>query len=164
MTKPSTARSETFGPPNGQSAQNPAGMDLRKITTPILVHLLQRDMRFPTLFLLWCKLTVDRFKRSIDTRFPQDLIDLVALPAWVYINMKKSVGQKRAFEIMRIAILTGGLAQWNLQYRASEKERTFKNLCDAEVEVNRIGFTKWNTMEVVERKERRRGRRAEVHR
>lgn len=132
-----------------------AGMDLRKITTPILTHLLRRDMRFPTLFLVRCKLTVGRLKRRIDPRFPQELIDIAALPLWVYINLKEKIGQQRAFEVMRVAILTGGLAQWNLQYGAADKERTFKNLCDAEIEVNKSGFTQWNTLEVVERSERR---------
>ena len=132
-----------------------AGMDLRKITTPILTHLLRRDMRFPKLFLVRCKLTVGRLKRRIDPRFPQELIDIAALPLWVYINMKEKIGQQRAFEVMRVAILTGGLAQWNLQYGAAEKERTFKNLCDAEIEVNKTGFTQWNTLKVVERSERR---------
>jgi hypothetical protein len=112
-------------------------------------------MRFPSLFLIRCKLTVGRLKRRIDPRFPQELIDLAALPLWVYINVKEKIGQQRAFEIMRIAILTGGLAQWNFQYGAADRKRTFKNLCDAEIEVNKIGFTKWNTLEVVERSERR---------
>ena len=133
----------------------PPGMDLRKITTPILTHLLHRDMHFPTLFLIRCKLTVGRLKKRIDPRFPQELIDIAALPLWVYINMKEKIGQQRAFEVMRIAILTGGLAQWNFLYGAAEKERTFKNLCDAEIEVNKTGFTQWNTLEVVERSERR---------
>jgi L-2-amino-thiazoline-4-carboxylic acid hydrolase len=132
-----------------------AGMDLRKITTPILAHLLSRDMRFPSLFLIRCKLTVGRLTRRIDPKFPQDLIDLAALPLWVYINMKERLGERRAFEIMRIAILTGGLAQWNFQYGAAEKERTLRNLCDAEIEVNKTGFTKWNTLEVVDRSEKR---------
>ena len=137
------------------SEQASASMDLRKITTPILVHMLHGKVRFPTLFLIRCKLTVGPFKRNIDKRFPQDLIDLAALPLWVYINMKDKIGQRQAFEIMRVAILTGGIAQWNFQYRAAEKERTFKNLCDAEIEVNKVGFTHWNTMKVVERSERR---------
>ena len=127
------------------------GMDLSKVTTPILIHLLRRDMRFPTLFLLRCKLTVGRLKKRIDPRFPKEMIDLAALPLWVYINLKKRLGQRRAFEIMRVAILTGGVAQWNFAYRAAEKERTFDNLCDAEIEVNKIGPTRWNTLEVVER-------------
>ncbi|HEV2545967.1 MAG TPA: L-2-amino-thiazoline-4-carboxylic acid hydrolase [Stellaceae bacterium] len=132
-----------------------ADMDLRKVTTPILLHMLRNEFRFPFLFMLRCKLTVGSFKRTIDPRFPQDLIDLAALPLWVYINMKKRIGEKKAFEIMRVAILTGGLASWNFNYKAAERERNFKNLCDAEIEVNKTGFTKWNTMEVVERTERR---------
>jgi len=130
-------------------------MDMRKVTTPILLHMLRNELRFPFLFILRCKLTVGRFKRSIDPRFPKDLINLAALPLWVYINMKKRIGEKKAFEIMRVAILTGGLTSWNFNYKAAERERNFKNLCDAEIEVNKTGFTKWNTMEVVERTDRR---------
>jgi hypothetical protein len=37
-------------------------MHLRKITTPILTHLLRPDVRFPTPFLISCKLTVGPFE------------------------------------------------------------------------------------------------------
>jgi L-2-amino-thiazoline-4-carboxylic acid hydrolase-like protein len=129
-------------------------LDLREITTPILLHLLRGRLRFPFLFLLKCKLTVGRFKKTIDPTLPAELVDLCALPLWVYINLKRRIGQRAAFEIMRIAILTGGIAQWNLAYRAAEKERTFENLCSAEIEVNRSGPTRWNTLEVIARTER----------
>jgi len=130
-------------------------MDLKKITTPILLQLLARDMRFPLLFMLGCKLTLSRFKKKINPRFPGELVDICALPLWVYIKLKRRLGQKRAFEIMRMAILTGGVAQWNFAYRATEEERSFKNLCDEEIKVNRTGPTRWNTLEVVQRTERR---------
>ena len=136
-------------------ARPPRSMDLKKITTPILLHLLASDMRFPLLFMLRCKFTVSRFRKTIDQRFPAELVDICALPLWVYINLKKKLGQKRAFEIMRVAILTGGVAQWNFAYRAAEEERAFKNLCDEEIKVNRTGPTRWNTLEVVERNEQR---------
>ena len=138
-----------------RGAKAPAQLDLRKITTPILLHLLRGKLRFPFLFLLKCKLTVNRFRKTIDPRFPAELVDMCALPLWVYINLKGKLGQKPAFEIMRIAILTGGVAQWNFAYRAAEEERTFKNLCDEEIIVNQSGPTRWNTLEVVERTERR---------
>jgi hypothetical protein len=67
-----------------------------------------------------------RFKRTIDPRFPKDLIELAGLPLWVYINLKERIGPKKAFEIMRVAILTGGLASWNFTYKAAERERNFK--------------------------------------
>jgi L-2-amino-thiazoline-4-carboxylic acid hydrolase-like protein len=136
------------------AAQGSPQFDLRRITTPILLHLLRGKLRFPFLFLLRCKLTLGRFKKTIDPTFPAELIELCVLPLWVYINLKQQIGQKAAFEIMRIAILTGGIAQWNLAYRAAEKERTFENLCDEEIQVNRSGPTRWNTLEVVARTER----------
>ena len=130
-------------------------LDLAKVTTPILLHLLRSEFRFPALFLLRCRLTVGRFKQSIDPKFPPEMIDLAALPLWVYINLKKRIGQKKAFEIMRVALLTGGVASWNLAYEAVDRERTFANLVEAEIEVNQTGPTRWNTLEVVERTERR---------
>jgi hypothetical protein len=142
-------------PEKARGASAPAQLDLRKITTPILLHLLNGKVRFPWLFLLKCKLTVGRFKKTIDPRFPSELVDMCALPLLVYINLRKKLGQKAAFEIMRIAILTGGVAQWNFAYRAAEEERTFTNLCDEEIIVNQSGPTRWNTLEVVERTERR---------
>jgi len=142
-------------PEKVRGASAPAQLDLRKIITPILLHLLNGKVRLPRLFLLKCKLTVGRFKKTIDPRFPAELVDMCALPLWVYINLKKKLGQKAAFEIMRVAILTGGVAQWNIAYRAAEEDRTFKNLCDEEIIVNQSGPTRWNTLEVVERTERR---------
>ena len=130
---------------------DPRVMDMSKVTTPILLHLLKTEIRFPRLFLLKCRLTVGGFKKTINPKFPPELIDLAALPAWVYLNLKRRIGERKAFEIMRVAILTGGIAHWNLAYGATENERTFENLCDAELEVNKTEPTRWNTLEVVER-------------
>jgi hypothetical protein len=132
-----------------------ARFDLKRVTTPILLHLLRNKVRFPWLFLVKCKWTVRRFRKTIDPRFPAELIDMCALPLWVYINLKGRLGQETAFEIMRVAILTGGVAQWNFAYHAADEDRTFDNLCDEEIIVNRSGPTRWNTMEVVARTERR---------
>jgi hypothetical protein len=117
--------------------------------------MLRNEVRFPLFFLLRCRLSVDRFKRTIDPRFPKDLVDLTALPLWVDINLKRRIGERKAFEIMRVAVLTGGIAQWNFTYKAAETARSFQALCDAEIEVNQTGLTRWNTLEVIERTERR---------
>src|SRR5262245_42947955 len=61
----------------------------------------------------------------------------------------------RSGEGLRDAILSGGVAQWNFANETITKERTFANLCDQELEVNKTGPTRWNTLEVVERTERR---------
>jgi hypothetical protein len=105
---------------------------------------------------MWrCALTVDRFKRRIDPRFPKELVDMAALPIWVYLKLRARIGQAKAFEIMRVAILTGGVAQWSLAYETVDKERTFANLCEQELLVNQSGLTRWNTLEVVDRSEHR---------
>lgn len=82
--------------------------DMKKVTTPLLLHMLKNELRFPRLFLLHCKLTLAQFKKTMGSQFPAELVELAALPAWVYINLKKKIGQPRAFEILRIALLTGG--------------------------------------------------------
>ena len=132
-----------------------ASFNLRSVTGPILLHLLAKEMRFPRVFLWRCAATVARFKRAIDPRFPRELVDLAAMPLLVYMRLKKRIGQAKAYEIMRVAILTGGIAQWNLAYATVTRERTFANLCDQELVVNRTGPTRWNTMEVVDRTDRR---------
>ena len=112
-------------------------------------------MRFPRPFLFICALTVRRFKSRIDKRFPKELVELTALPLWVYINLKKRIGQHKAFEIMRVAVLTGGMVQWNIAYEAVDKGRTFENLCDEELLLSKTGPTRWNTLAVMDRTPRR---------
>ena len=128
-----------------------AVFDLRRVTGPILLHLLRRELRYPRVFMARCRLTLGQFKRRIDPRFPPDLVEIAALPLWVYLNLRKRIGTHKAFEIMRVAVLAGGIAKWNFEYRAAEEPRTFDTLCDREVEVNRVGITRWNTLEVVAR-------------
>jgi hypothetical protein len=125
--------------------------DLKKVRTPLLLHMLGQELRFPRIFLLMRKLTLNRFKKTIDPRFPRGLIDLAALPAWVYLSLREKIGQRKAFEIMRVALLTGGTAAQNLQFDPVNKVRTFDRFADLEVENNRSGLVRWNTMEVVER-------------
>jgi len=129
--------------------------DMKKVTTPLLLYMLGKELRLPRLFLLRCKFTLDRFKKTIDGRFPRELIDLAALPAWVYLNLRKKIGQHKAFEIMRVALLTGGTAAQNLQFDTVHKERNFQNFSELEIENNRTGLVRWNKMEVVERSARR---------
>ncbi len=129
--------------------------NLRSVTGPILLHLLQDEVRFPRLFMWRCAATVERFKKRVDPRFPRELVDLAAMPLWVYIRLKERIGQKKAYETMRVAVLTGGIAQWNLAYATMTRERTFANLCEQELVVNQTGPTRWNTMEVIERTDRR---------
>ena len=113
--------------------------------------MLKDDFPFPQLFILRCRLTLGQLKRRIDKRFPEELVELTALPLWVYLNLKKKIGQRKAFEILRVALLTAGVAKQNLLFDTVAKERTFETFAQQELEINKTGTTKWNTLEVVGR-------------
>ena len=129
--------------------------DMKKVTTPLLIGLLRKEMRFPALFMVKCKLTVGQLKSRIDPQFPKDFIDWVSLPIWVYINLKKQIGQRKALEIMRIALLTGGTAALNISFDPVYTERTFDNLIEKELANFRTGPIRWNQHKVVERTSKR---------
>ena len=129
--------------------------DMKKVTTPLLLHVLKQELRFPRLFLFRCRLTLGRVTLGIAERFPRALIALAAVPAWVYLNLRKRLGEQRAFDVMRVALLTGGTAAQNLQFDTVHKERNFQNFTELEIENSRTGLVRWNTMEVVERSARR---------
>lgn len=130
-------------------------LNLRTITTPLLITLLKQEMRFPGLFIMKCKLTVGQLKKRVDPRFPKEFIELTALPVWVYLNLKEKIGQPKALEIMRIALLTGGVAMQSLLFDSVHTKRTFDNFIEKELEINRTGTTRWNTLKIVDRTDQR---------
>lgn len=130
-------------------------LNLRSITTPLLITLLEKEMRFPKLFMLRCKLTVGLLKKRIDPRFPKEFVELTALPVWVYLNLKAKIGQPKALEIMRIALLTSGVALQSLMFDSVHTKRTFENFIEKELEINRTGTTRWNTLKIADRTDRR---------
>lgn len=123
--------------------------DFSKITTPILLDLLQDELPSPECFLQECKTSLPTFQSSIDQKFPPDLIKFISMPLWVYINLKHKLGEKKAFEIMRIALLTGGLAKQSILFDPVNKPRTFENFIEQELQINQTGTTKWNDLEIV---------------
>ena len=127
------------------------GFDSRKVTAPVLLSLLRGEVKRPRLFLLRCALTLRRFKKSVDRRFPEELVDLVAVPLWLYINLKEELGAEKAFEIMRLPALVSGLVTQNLMLGTVQKGRSFETFVDQELEITRSGTTRWNTQEVRER-------------
>lgn len=123
--------------------------DFSKITTPILLDLLQDEISSPEAFLQECKLSLPSFQNTIDKKFPLDLINLISMPLWVYINLKNKLGKDKAFEIMRIALLTGGLAKQSILFDPINKPRTFENFIAQELQINKTGTTKWNDLQIV---------------
>jgi hypothetical protein len=70
---------------------------------------------------------------------------------WVYLNLKEKIEPRRAFEIMRVAILTAGVAKQSLLFDTVNTERTFDNFIEKELEINQTGTTRWNRLEIVDR-------------
>jgi len=126
-------------------------LNMKKVTSPILLHLLRQELRFPRSFLWGCILRLGAFKKRIDARFPKELVELMALPLLVYITLKEKIGERKAFEIMRVAVLATGITKQNFLFDTAERDRTFENFVELELENNRTGVTKWNALEIVER-------------
>lgn len=123
--------------------------DLTKVTTPILLELLKDEIPSPECFLKECKLSLPNFESTIDKKFPLDLIKFISMPLWVYINLKNKLGAEKAFEIMRIALLTGGVAKQSILFDSINKPRTFENFIEQELQINKTGTTKWNNLEII---------------
>jgi hypothetical protein len=128
---------------------------LQKITTPVLRFLLKGETRFPALFLFGCRIRLGRFKARIENAFPEDFVNLTALPLCVYINLKEKFGERKAYEIMRIAILTAGVAKQNILFDPVEKGRSFETFIEQEMRIHETGTTKWNKSEIIEQSEKR---------
>jgi predicted ArsR family transcriptional regulator len=116
----------------------------------IIIGILKGYLKGATGFFLMTILTFKRFKRTIKMDLPKEFIDSAGLMAWLYIRLKKKVGQKNAFEIMRATILSMGLVVQQAGFRNVEDTRTFENLVKYQQRVKKEGTTKLNTMEIIE--------------
>jgi predicted ArsR family transcriptional regulator len=110
--------------------------------------ILQGYLSHPWLFLGASLLTFPSFRRKIPEKFPREFVEQTAFQAWMYIRLKKQVGQDTAYEIMRAMILPIGLALQHNNFHAAEQERTFRNLVQAQKEMNKNGMTRWNVMKI----------------
>ena len=121
----------------------------------ILIGVLKGYIKNPIGFIVKSKLSFKRFRRKIELDLPDDFIDSAGFIAWLYIRLKKKVGKKEAFEIIRVAVLTSGLAVQQANFRNVEDDRCFENLIKYQQKANNEGSTKLNTMEIIEQTESR---------
>lgn len=121
----------------------------------ILLGVLKGYLKNPLWFLIRSKISFRTFKKKIDSDLPADFIETAGFLAWLYLRLKERVGQEDAFEILRAAVLTSGLAVQQATFRNVESGRTFENLKRFQQQANREGSTRLNTMEIVEASERR---------
>jgi len=103
--------------------------NIAKPATPfILLGVLKGYMKNPIGFIVKSKLSFKKFKKNIELDLPTDFINSTGFIAWLYIRLRKQIGQEKAFEIIRACILTSGLAIQQANFRNVESERTFNNL------------------------------------
>lgn len=116
----------------------------------ILIGILKGYIRNPIGFVIKSKFTFRKFKSSIDFNLPKEFIDSTSFMAHLYIRLKKKIGEEKAFEVIRAAILTYGLAIQQASFRNVEDVRSFENLKKYQQKTNNEGITKLNTMEIIE--------------
>jgi hypothetical protein len=115
----------------------------------IVLGVLKGYLKNPFFFLLGTAVSFPIFKKRLPPDFPDEFVKVVAFPAWLYIRLKKRLGQKLAFEIIRSVFLTAGLAVQLGNFRTVEAPRTFENLIYYQQQTNREGPTRWNRMEIL---------------
>ena len=116
----------------------------------ILIGVLKGYIKNPIGFILKSKLTYRKYRHDIRIDLPGDFIDTNAFIAWLYIRLKGIIGQEKAFEIIRVSVLTSGFVIQQANFRNVEESRSFKNLTKYQQRANSEGSTKLNTMEIVE--------------
>lgn len=121
----------------------------------ILLGVLKGYIKNPIGFIVKSKLSFKKFKRNIELDLPIDFINSTGFIAWLYIRLRKQIGQEKAFEIIRACILTSGLAIQQANFRNVESERTFNNLKKYQQKANKEGSTKLNTIEIMEESEQK---------
>jgi|GEM_PF-859661 len=109
--------------------------DTSQITLPLLIHLLKGKVPSPREFIDACNNRLDAFKQSIDTQFPKSMVDSRAFYLLCYIELEKSMGQTKAYEIMRPVLLTEGMVRMNLIFDTASA-RSFKRLIEKVFEFN----------------------------
>lgn len=116
----------------------------------IIIGCLKGYIKHPIRFFIKSLLTFKGFKKTIEMDLPEDFLQSTGLVAWLYIRLKKEVGEEKAFEVMRATKLCSGLAVQQANFRNVEDERSFENLVKYQKRVKNEGTTKLNTMEIIE--------------
>ena len=119
----------------------------------ILLGMLKGYINNPILFLIKSKMLFKKFKNNIKLDLPKDFIETTGFVAWLYIRLREKIGQEKAFEIMRVTILTSGLAVQQANFRNVEDNRSFENLIKYQQRANKEGSTKLNTIKIIEQSE-----------
>jgi len=127
----------------------------KPVTSLILLGVLKGYINNPIVFIVKSKVLFKKYRKNIDIDLPKDFIDSTSFIAWIYIRLKEKIGQEKAFEIIRVSILTTGIAIQQANFRNVEVVRSFENLIKYQQKANVEGSTKLNTMKIIEQTEKK---------
>lgn len=116
---------------------------------------LQGYLKNPLGFFITTLLTLPKFRKQILSDWPPEFTRANALQAWMYIRLKKQLGQERAYEVARAFILPIGLALQQGNFCCVEAPRSFENLITYQQRASREGITRWNTVQILEQSARK---------
>lgn len=77
----------------------------------IVYAILGEYVRHPLTFLTGTALTLGSFKKHIPKEIPKDFVKIFTYPTWIYIRLKKKLGQEKAFALARPSS-----SPWEWQY------------------------------------------------
>lgn len=121
----------------------------RPVVFLIALGILKGYLHHLLFFLIATVLTFRKFKRNLPDKYPADFLEAAAFQAWLYICLKRKLGQKKAFELVRVIITTAGTAVQQGNFRSVEASRTWENLIAYQQQTNREGPTRWNKVEIL---------------
>jgi hypothetical protein len=116
----------------------------------IVYAVLREYVHHPLVFLMGTVLTAGRFQKSIPKDIPEDFVKLFAFPTWIYLRLKKRMGQEEALAVARAIIVPLGVAVYGAEFRLVEAPRTWDNFIDFLQLSNREGAIRWSKVEMDE--------------
>jgi hypothetical protein len=134
------------------TAEKPArfGMFSRGL---IVCAILGEYVYHPLRFLVGTALTLNSFKKRLPKDIPKDFGDMYAFPTWIYIRLKKKLGQEKAFALARTIILPLGMAVYGAEFCPVEAPRTWVNFMRFLEHSLKKGAIQWSKVEIEEKSE-----------
>lgn len=118
--------------------------------TPIFASVLSSYITFPLLFLLKAQFNEFKYKKKVVGNWPEEFLNLVIPMANMYILLSQQIGQKMAFEVMRVGVISTEILLDHKYFIPIEHGRSFKNLKKGLKESLKSGITRWNRGKIIE--------------
>lgn|GEM_PF-613146 len=117
--------------------------------------ILREYLKHPAWFLFWTAVTLPRLKKKLPADVPKDFAKTLTLEAWMYMRLKKKIGQDKALALMRAVIVPTALAWYGAGFRLVEAPRSYENIIKFHEVVHKKMIEEDGNLIIDERKEDR---------